>query len=87
MAISADTYRLVEGYFTLEDLGRHTLKGVAAPLQVYRVLCHSGAQSRLDVAGPRGLTPEDDPQPVVMVAGVGIKRSNLVYIGGEVYPI
>jgi mRNA-degrading endonuclease RelE of RelBE toxin-antitoxin system len=30
---------------------------------------------------------EDDPQPVVMVAGVGIKRGNLVYIGGEVYPI
>jgi hypothetical protein len=30
---------------------------------------------------------EDNPQPVVMVAGVGIKRGNLVYIGGEVYPI
>jgi class 3 adenylate cyclase len=57
VAISADTYRLVEGYFTLEDLGRQTLRGVADPLQVYRVLRHSGAQSRLDVAGPRGLTP------------------------------
>src|SRR5882724_2500805 len=57
VAISADTARLVEGYFTLEDLGRHTLKGVAEPLQVYRVLRHSGAQSRLDVAGTRGLTP------------------------------
>ena len=57
VAISADTSRLVEGYFTLEDLGRHTLKGVAEPLQVYRVLRHSGAQSRLDVAGTRGLTP------------------------------
>jgi class 3 adenylate cyclase/predicted ATPase len=57
VAISADTSRLVEGYFTVEDLGRHMLKGVATPLQVYRVLRHSGAQSRLDVAGPRGLTP------------------------------
>jgi class 3 adenylate cyclase len=57
VAISAETSRLVEGYFTLEDLGRQTLRGVAAPLQVYGVLRHSGAQSRLDVAGPRGLTP------------------------------
>jgi predicted ATPase len=57
VAISADTSRLVEGYFTVEDLGRQTLRGVAAPLQVYRVLRPSGAQSRLDVVGPRGLTP------------------------------
>jgi class 3 adenylate cyclase len=57
VVISADTSRLVEGYFTLADLGRHTLTGVAAPLQVYGVLRYSGAQSRLDVAGTRGLTP------------------------------
>jgi class 3 adenylate cyclase len=57
VAISADTSRLVEGYFTVTDLGLHTPKGVAEPLQVYRVLRRSGAQSRLDVAGPRGLTP------------------------------
>src|SRR5882724_9092190 len=57
VAISADTSRLVEGYFTVDDLGRHALKGVAAPLQVYRTLRRSGAQSRLDVAGTRGLTP------------------------------
>src|SRR5713101_4614334 len=57
VAISPDTYRLVEGYFTVEALGRQTLRGVAEPLQVYRVLRHSGAQSRLDVAGTRGLTP------------------------------
>src|SRR6266850_3976284 len=57
VAISADTSRLVEGYFTVDDLGRHALKGVAAPLQVYRTLRRSGAQSRLDVAGMRGLTP------------------------------
>jgi hypothetical protein len=55
--ISADTSRLVEGYFPLEDLGLQTLKGVAEPLQVYRVLRHSGAQSRLDVESTRGLTP------------------------------
>jgi hypothetical protein len=57
IAVSQATYRLVEGYFTVEDLGLHTLKGVAEPQQVYRVLQESGAQSRLDVASARGLTP------------------------------
>ena len=35
IAVSADTYRLVEGYFDCNDLGSHVLKGVAAPVQVY----------------------------------------------------
>jgi class 3 adenylate cyclase/predicted ATPase len=57
IAISADTYRLIEGYFTVEDLGAHTLKGVAEPMRAYRVLGESSAQSRLDVVSARGLTP------------------------------
>jgi class 3 adenylate cyclase len=57
VAISEATYRLVEGYFICQGLGEQTLKGVAAPMQVYRVLQESGAQSRLDVAATRGLTP------------------------------
>src|SRR5262249_12439189 len=32
--ISADTYRLVQGYFTVEALGPQPLKGVAAPVPV-----------------------------------------------------
>src|SRR5262249_50173126 len=40
-----------------DDLGTHVLKGVATPVQVYRVLQESGIQSRLDAAVPRGLTP------------------------------
>ena len=55
--ISADTHRLVQGYFLYQELGVQTLKGVAQPLVVYRVLHDSGAQSRLDVAAARGLTP------------------------------
>ena len=35
----------------------HALKGVAAPVQVYRILGESTAQSRLDVASVTGLTP------------------------------
>ena len=57
VAISEATYRLVQGYFDCEALGAQTLRGVAAPLTVYRVLRESGATSRLDIAQPRGLTP------------------------------
>jgi class 3 adenylate cyclase len=57
IAVSEATYHLVEGYFTCESLGEHTLRGVAQPLKVYRVLRESGVHSRLDVAQPRGLTP------------------------------
>src|SRR5262245_50846924 len=57
LAISEATYRLVEGYFTCESLGKHTLRGVSQPLNIYRVLGASGVHSRLEVAQPRGLTP------------------------------
>jgi len=57
LAISEATYRLVEGYFTCEALGEHTLRGVSQPLNIYRVLGESGVHSRLEVAQTRGLTP------------------------------
>jgi class 3 adenylate cyclase len=57
IVISVETHRLVQGYFTCQDLGGHSLKGVAEPMQVYRVSGASGAYSRLDVAARRGLTP------------------------------
>src|SRR6266568_73725 len=55
--ISDATWRLVQGYFACDDLGPQILKGVETPVQAYRVLRTSGAQSRLDVVNPRGLTP------------------------------
>jgi class 3 adenylate cyclase len=57
LVISAATYRLVQGYFECHALGEHTLRGVAEPIAVYRVLSESGARGRLDVAVTRGLTP------------------------------
>src|SRR5262245_27228369 len=56
LAISEVTYRLVEGYFTSESLGEHTLRGVPQPLNIYRLLGASGVHSRLDIACTRGLT-------------------------------
>jgi class 3 adenylate cyclase/predicted ATPase len=57
VAISEATYRLVQGYFECQSLGAQTLRGVAEPVHVYRVLQASGARGRLDVAQTRGLTP------------------------------
>ena len=57
LVISAATQQLVAGYFRCKTLGAHTLLGLAQPLEVYRVLGASGAQSRLEVAATHGLTP------------------------------
>jgi TOMM system kinase/cyclase fusion protein len=57
VVISDATWRLVQGYFACDDLGPQLLKGVETPVQAYRVLGTSEAQSRLDVVSPRGLTP------------------------------
>src|SRR5262245_32923065 len=57
VVISADTFRLILGYFTYEYLGAHTLKGVPASVQVYRILGESGVESRLEAVAPTRLTP------------------------------
>jgi predicted ATPase len=57
IVISAATFPLVAGYFDWDDLGFHTLKGVAEPQQVYRVVGESGARSRMDILRAHGLTP------------------------------
>ena len=57
VTMSEATYRLVQGYFTTEALGPQSLRGVATPVPVYRVLGESGVGSRLEVAAATGLTP------------------------------
>ena len=57
LVVSSATYHLIQGYFTCQDMGEQTLRGVAEPITVYQILRESGATSRLDVAQPRGLTP------------------------------
>jgi len=42
VVVSAATFQLVQGYCTDDDLGMHHLHGVAAPMQVYRILGESG---------------------------------------------
>ena len=57
VVISPTTFRLVRGFFLYQDLGTRALKGLSTPVQVYRILGDSAAQSRLDVVGTSGLTP------------------------------
>ena len=57
LVISAATARFVRGFFTCQPLEEQTLRGIAQPVTLYRVLGATGAQSRLDVVGPRGFTP------------------------------
>src|SRR5215470_11980835 len=57
VVISEASFRLIQGYFECQDLGAQTLRGVAEPVTLYRVLSESGVQGRLDIAQPRGLTP------------------------------
>ena len=57
LVMSAETYRLTQGFFECESLREYDLRGVSQPITVYRVLGDPGIQSRLDVATTRGLTP------------------------------
>jgi class 3 adenylate cyclase/tetratricopeptide (TPR) repeat protein len=57
VAISAATSRLVQGLFECQDLGLRTLKGLSAPLALYRIVSESGAPSRFEAAVRTGLTP------------------------------
>jgi len=49
--------RLLSGQFVVEELGAHQLKGIAEPVELFRIIRLSGARSRLAASAVRGLTP------------------------------
>ncbi|MBK9176020.1 MAG: AAA family ATPase [Flavobacteriales bacterium] len=55
VAISSDTFKLVERYFDCKDLGEHELKGIAQPVRLHQALLERAAATRLEVIGD--LTP------------------------------
>jgi class 3 adenylate cyclase/predicted ATPase len=58
VVIAPGTRRLLGGLFDLADLGRHTLKGFAAPVRSWRVLGPSAAEGRFEARRrAAGLTP------------------------------
>ena len=56
VVLSADTHRLVDGFFEFEMLGERMLKGVAHPLALYRAIRPKAVRNRFDLALGRGLS-------------------------------
>ena len=49
--------RLVSGLFVVEERGAHQLKGIAEPVELYRIVRLSSVRNRLAASMVRGLTP------------------------------
>jgi class 3 adenylate cyclase len=49
--------RLVSGTFVVEERGTHQLKGIAQPLELYRIMRLSSVRNRLAASMVHGLTP------------------------------
>ena len=55
--VTAETFKLTEGLFRFEGLGKKEIKGKAEPVEVYRVIAPSSRRTRFDVSAEQGLTP------------------------------
>jgi tetratricopeptide (TPR) repeat protein len=55
--ITEDTFKLTEGLFQFEAVGKREIKGKMEPITVYRVIAPSTRRTRFDVSAERGLTP------------------------------
>jgi class 3 adenylate cyclase/tetratricopeptide (TPR) repeat protein len=57
VVVTGASQRLIHGLFIIEDRGAGALKGIAEPLQLFRIVRPSGARGRLEAsASSRGLT-------------------------------
>jgi class 3 adenylate cyclase/predicted ATPase len=55
VVVSANTYKLVEGYFECKPLGAARIKGIDEPVPIYEILGVGPLQTKLQVAARRGL--------------------------------
>ena len=54
--LTEDTFKLTEGFFRFEALGKKEIKGKEDPIKVYRAIAASTRRTRFDVSAERGLT-------------------------------
>ena len=82
VCVSEHTARLVEGYFTLHDLGRTQVKGAATPVGLFDLDGVGAFRTRLDRARSRGLSTfvGRDRDMAVLTAALERARSG----GGQV---
>ena len=55
--VTEDTFKLTEGLFRFEALGKKEIKGKEEPIKVYWAIAPSTRRTRFDVSAERGLTP------------------------------
>jgi len=55
--VTQDTFKLTEGFFRFEALGKREVKGKKEPINVYRAIAPSTRRTKFDVSAERGLTP------------------------------
>jgi class 3 adenylate cyclase/tetratricopeptide (TPR) repeat protein len=55
--VTENTFKLTEGFFRFEALGRKEVKGKKESVKTYRVIAPSTRRTRFDVSAERGLTP------------------------------
>jgi class 3 adenylate cyclase/tetratricopeptide (TPR) repeat protein len=53
--ITEDTFKLTEGFFRFEALGKKKIRGKEEPVSIYRVITSSSRRTRFDVSAERGL--------------------------------
>jgi len=56
VVVTGATHRLIAGLFAVEDLGEQVLKGLAAPIGLFRILRATGVRGRIHAAAAQGLT-------------------------------
>ena len=88
VVLSAVTQHLIEGLFSFQPLGLRALRGVSAPIPVYRVLSEQDIRNRFELAISRGLTPvvgREEPLALVLQAWERVKSGNgqIVLVRGE----
>ena len=73
--VSDDTFKLTEGFFRFEALGKREVKGKEEPVKTYRVIAPSTSRTRFDVSAERGLTPFAGRERELELLQDGFKRA------------
>ena len=73
--VTEETFKLTEGLFRFEALGRKHVKGKEEPVNVYRAIAASNMRTRFDVSAERGLTPFAGRERELELLLDGLERS------------
>jgi class 3 adenylate cyclase/tetratricopeptide (TPR) repeat protein len=75
IVITADTFRLADGYVKVTPLGRLSVKGLTVPVEAYEVTGVGPVRTRLQVAAARGFSPFIGRQPELAQLHAALDRA------------